>query len=141
MSVLVDTSIWSLAIRRRRADLSHTEAAMVDQFRRLLIASEAQLIGPIRQEVLTGIRDRSTFEGLRDDLRQYLDEPLHTEDFELAAEVSNRCRSAGVSGSSVDFLMCAVASRRGWDIFTTDRDFARYAKHVQVRVRGIDNVN
>ena len=141
MSVLVDTSIWSLAIRRRRADLSDTEAVIVEQLRRLLAAGEAQLIGPIRQEILTGIRDRSTFEGLRNDLRQYLDEPLHTEDFEFAAEVSNLCRSAGVSGSSTDFLICAVASRRGWDIFTTDRDFARYATHLQVRVRGISNVN
>lgn len=141
MTALVDTPVWSLAFRRRRSDLSAVEATLVEQLRRLIRGGNAHLIGPIRQEILSGVRERNIFEGLREDLRQHLDEPLGIEDFEFAAELSNRCRSAGVTGSPVDFLICAVASRRGWDIFTTDRDFGRYARHIEIRLHGISDVH
>ena len=41
--------------------------------------------------------------------------------------MSNQCRSHGIAGSAVDFLICAAAHRRGWSILTTDRDFQNYA--------------
>lgn len=50
------------------------------------------------------------------------------EDWEFAAEANNRCRSTGIAGSLVDFLICAVAINRNWEIFTTDADFARYSR-------------
>jgi len=40
----------------------------------------------------------------------------------------NQCRTRGIAGSTIDFLICAVAHRREWQVFTTDRDFARYAR-------------
>ncbi len=53
-------------------------------------------------------------------------------DYEEAAQMHNRCRSKGVAGSAIDFLICAVAQRRKWQVFTTDRDFERYEKVLAV---------
>ena len=88
------------------------------------------LIGPVRQEILSGVRDDSTFDRLREHLRAFDDEPLNFDDYEEAARCHNVCRRAGVAGSSVDFLLCAVALRRHAEIFTTDVDFRRYAEHL-----------
>lgn len=92
------------------------------------------MIGPIRQELLSGIRRSAQFELLRDRLRAFPDHPLQTEDHETAAELTNRCLGLGISGSGVDLLLCAVALRRGWTIFTTDSDFDRYARATGVKV-------
>ena len=43
------------------------------------------------------------------------------------AERGNECRGKGLAVSVVDMLICAVAESRGWTVFTTDSDFARYA--------------
>lgn len=64
----------------------------------------------------------------------YDDVRIDTADPEEAARMSNECRRSGVAGSSIDFLLCAVAKRRGWQLFTTDDDFQRYA-HVLDDVR------
>lgn len=98
----------------------------------LIREGRAQLIGPIRQELLSGIRDESQFERLRERLRAFDDEPLVSEDYEEAALISNGCRTAGIAGSAVDFLVCAVALRRGWQVFTTDEGFPKYARNAPI---------
>lgn len=133
--VLIDTSVWSLAFRRRRQDqLSPDERATIRVVHRLAITGEAKIIGPIRQELLTGIREQSHFERLRDELRSFPDEPLSEFDFEMAAEFSNRCMRKGVAGSAEDLLICAVSAERAWSILTLDRDFARYATVVPIQL-------
>jgi len=85
-------------------------------------------MGPIRQELLSGVRTPDQFGALREHLRAFPDVELGTGDYEEAASFSNRCRAAGVQGSSADFLICAVAARRALAIFTTDEDFEHYAR-------------
>ena len=122
MKVLVDTSVWSLAFRRRApADAS------VEVLRRLITAGRAAIVGPIRQEILSGIRDGKVFERLRDQLASFPDEPIVTADYERAAEFFNACRRRGLQGSNTDFLLCAVANRHRMPLLTTDDDFAHYA--------------
>jgi predicted nucleic acid-binding protein len=125
VNVLVDTPVWSLALRRRKTSVGDTEitGALAD----LIRDGRARLIGPVRQELLTGIREPAQFEKLREVLRAFPDVDIETGDFEGAASVANRCRGQGIQGSSVDFLICAVAVRRGFAVFTTDKDFGRYA--------------
>ena len=127
MKVLVDTSVWSLAFRRRapRHDA-------VEELRRLVTHGRAALIGPMCQEVLSGIRDGITFRQVRDSLRAFKDEPVDTSDYERAAELFNTCRSSGLQGSNTDFLICAVAERHRLPIFTTDGDFSRYSRAISV---------
>ena len=122
MKVLVDTSVWSLAFRRRVP--AHRA---VDELRRLVSAGRAALVGPIRQEILSGIREAAMFEQLRERLRAFPDEPIGAADYERAAELFNHCRARGLQGSNTDFLLCAVSVRHQFPILTTDDDFTRYA--------------
>jgi predicted nucleic acid-binding protein len=62
--------------------------------------------------------------------------PLRTEHFLRAAEFSNQCRHKGIQGSTIDFLICAVAAVEELQILTTDSDFLRYAKHLPIRLCG-----
>ena len=130
MRVIVDTPIWSLGLRRKRKHLAAAERSLVAAWTDLIKERRVLLIGPIRQEILSGVRDDSTFERLREHLRAFHDEPLTFHDYEEAARCHNVCRHAGVAGSSVDFLLCAVALRKHARIFTTDVDFTRYAEHL-----------
>jgi predicted nucleic acid-binding protein len=59
---------------------------------------------------------------------------LTVEDFEEAARANNTCRAAGVAGTLVDMLLCAVAARLDAPVFTTDADFTRYARHLPLRL-------
>jgi predicted nucleic acid-binding protein len=127
MLVLVDTPIWSLALRRRDADLNPREQRLANALRELIQDGRAQLVGPVRQELLSGLREESSFKKLRDQLRAFEQVPLDVTDYEEAARLNNQCRARGIAGSAIDFLICASALRRNWQIFTTDRDFPRYA--------------
>ena len=128
MSVLVDTSVWSLALRRHTRNLNPAEATLTRSLDDLIYKGQAQIIGAVRQEMLSGIREESQYQKLRDALRSFPDTALEIQDYEEAARMSNVCRRRGISGSSIDFLLCAVAFRRHWPIFTTDRDFDRYRR-------------
>ncbi len=86
MKILVDASVWSLAFRRRAP--AHPS---VDELRRLITAGRAAIIGPIRQEVLSGIRDTKMFERLPDRLSAFPDETVTAEDSEQAADFFNTC--------------------------------------------------
>jgi len=130
VNVLVDTSVWSLALRRKRGGLKRADKALVAELTDLIRDDRIVMIGPIRQELLSGIRSDEEFEQLRQRLADFDDEPLVTADFEEAARCHNRCRAVGLAGSPIDFLLCAVAIRRSLTVFTTDVDFAGYAQHL-----------
>jgi predicted nucleic acid-binding protein len=128
MNLLVDTPVWSLALRRKHADLSPREDRVTQALAEVIRDGRAQLVGVVRQELLSGIREEERFRKLRDYLRAFDDPPLETADHEQAAQMHNRCRARGIAGSAIDFLICAMASRRNWQIFTTDHDFERYGR-------------
>lgn len=134
MTVLVDTSIWSLALRRKPNDLSSHELSLVQGLDRTIRSGEVRIIGAVRQEVLAGIRDDARFERIRSELRDFPDVAMKTDDYEEAARMNNMCRQRGVAGTSIDLLLCAVASRNQWSIFTTDRDFERYHRILGVKL-------
>ncbi len=129
MNVVVDTSVWSLALRR---NTPNDAIPIINILRDLISDGRVVLLGVIRQEVLSGIRYSEQFIRLRDYLRAFPDLELTFEDYELAAEFFNTCRSNGVQGSNTDFLLCAVAHRRGYSIFTTDKDFENFRLHIPV---------
>ncbi len=129
MSVLVDTSIWSLALRRKTAP-SFQEETLTN----LISDGLVKIIGPIRQELLSGIPDRAQFEALRSHLSYFPDTPISTPDYELAADYFNTCRKNGVQGSHIDFLICAVAVANGFQIYTTDKDFLNFRNILPIRL-------
>jgi hypothetical protein len=134
MMVMVDTPIWSLLLRRAPANLNPEQRLVRAEISELIREDRAQIIGPVRQELLSGVRTDDQFQKLRVHLQPFGDIPLTTENYEEAARTSNQCRAAGIAGSSVDFLICAVAMTNGWPVFTTDRDFIAYARHLPLRL-------
>lgn len=130
MNALVDTSIWSLALRRRKRPPAPEAVELAE----LIRGGGAKIIGPVRQELLSGVKGTAALQNLRQYLRAFPDLHLETDDFELAAEFFNRCRSRGIQGSNTDFLICAVAARRQQSVFTTDHDFAAFAKIIPVQL-------
>ena len=136
MSAIVDTAIWSLALRR---DASHQNPQVVEMLQPLIRTQQAAIFGSIRQEVLSGIRHQTQFDRLRDALRAYQDIVLSIDDYELASEFFNTCRSRGIQGSNTDFLICAVAHRRNYQIFTTDRDFENFRPHIPITLIQVES--
>lgn len=133
MKVLVDTSIWSLALRRSTASaLTAVQVRQIADLSDLVRDGRATMIGAIRQELLSGIKLADQFEQLRAALRSFDDCPVESADYERAAAFFNRCRAAGVQGSNTDFLICAVAHIHKMPIATSDGDFAHYARYLPI---------
>lgn len=132
MRVLVDTSVWSLALRRSE----HARNPEAAELRRLIGAHVVAIIGPIRQEILSGVRDQVQFESLKTHLAAFPDLPLHEEDYVTAASFYNLCRAKGIQGSNTDFLICAAAVRHELSVFTTDGDFPQFAKCLPIVLHG-----
>lgn len=130
MSALVDTSAWSLALRRTRKAEHPAGAALAT----LIEKGDALILGLVRQELLSGMPDARSFEVLRDYLRAFPDVMVRADDHEEAALFYNHCRSRGIQGSAVDFLICAVAARRDLPILTVDGDFPRYSTILPIRL-------
>lgn len=129
MKVLVDTAIWSLALRRKtRPENDATRMELAS----LVEDGRVAMIGPIRQELLSGIKERAQFDRLREHLRAFLDTEILPDDYEDAAAFFNRCRDKGIQGSNTDFLICAIAVRNDFSIFTTDEDFTHFAKALPI---------
>lgn len=128
MKYIIDTSIWSEAFRKNgRSDI-------VKNLDQLTEEGLAVMIGPVRQELLSGISNLNRFTKLRN-LLMHLDHiSLKREDYEKAAYFSNVCRKNGIQGSPTDFLICAVASERKYQILTLDRDFIFYKKYINIDV-------
>ena len=71
MNVLVDTSVWSLALRRKPEDLGSAEKAIVAELRELIREGRARSFGLVRQELLSGIKTGEQFDKLKNVLRSF----------------------------------------------------------------------
>jgi predicted nucleic acid-binding protein len=130
VNVLVDTSVWSLAFRRAKRVDDEAPRELAE----LISEGRVVLLGPVRQELLSGMKAKVQFELLRNHLRAFPDLELESADYEEAAAAFNRCRERGIQGSNTDFLICATAMRRKLAIYTTDRDFRQYAKVLKLEL-------
>lgn len=128
MKILVDTSVWSLALRREKSEGD----PYVLELENLIKEVRVQLIGPIRQELLSGIKSNQQYETLRKRLHAFPDYSIKTADFEKAAEYYNLCKGKGVQGSNTDFLICAISFNNHCPIFTTDNDFSCFRKIIPI---------
>lgn len=129
MKILVDTCIWSQVLRHKSPD-----SDLSKKLQELILNSRVAIIGPIRQELLSGIAQSKQFNELKETLSFFEDLPLNTEHYEKAAEFCNICRRKGVQGSTIDFLICAAAVMENLVIFTVDKDFENYKKYLPLRL-------
>lgn len=131
MRVVVDTSVWSLALRRN-PPISHSK---VDRLKSLIESGEdILLLGVVLTEVLQGVRDKKFFESLKKALAVYPLLELSREDYVYAAEVRNLCLSKGIQAATVDFIISSAVIRHQASLLTTDVDFSRIASVVPLKL-------
>lgn len=141
MKVLVDTSIWSLAFRKKKESKALRHHIIINELKELINETRAVIIGPIRQEILSGISDEKQYLTLKEKLKVFDDVSINQSDFELAAELYNICRKKGIQGSHIDFLICAVALQNNFLVFTDDKDFDQYSKILAVKLHRPRKIN
>jgi len=128
MKIIVDTCVWSLALRHNNKSSQDTTT----ELKSLILDFRVQMIGPIRQEILSGIKHEIQFQKLKTHFNGFNDLQLNEDDYIVAAQFFNLCRSKGIQGSNTDFLICAVSVNHNLGIFTTDLDFQHYSKHLPI---------
>ena len=131
MTLLVDTSVWSLALRRD-AEASGPE---VQHLKDALLGTDTVVTtGLVLQELLQG------FSGARAAPRiieRFAALPLlqpDREDHVAAAELRNACRRAGIQVGTIDALLAQLCIRHDLTLLSTDKDFKLAAKHCALRV-------
>ncbi|MGE4267926.1 MAG: PIN domain-containing protein [Deferribacterales bacterium] len=132
MKVLIDTSVWSLALRKHAN--TESDIKTVSRLTDLVRDSRAAIIGAVRQELLSGISSGGKFKLLKEKMRAFEDLSINTDIYELAAEFSNKCRTGGIQGSHTDFLICAVAAHYDIPVFTLDKDFENYKSCIDLKL-------
>ena len=131
MTLLVDTSVWSLALRRD----APSAAAEVAALRRALGGGDPVLTtGLILQELLQGfIGPRSR----KEIIDRFSALPLvapDRQDHIDAADLRNKCRRAGLQIGTIDALLAQLCLRHDLDLLTTDADFTRVASIYPLRL-------
>lgn len=130
MRTIVDTSVWSLALRRKAV----TSSSATQALRSLIEHGLAVMLGPVRQEILSGIKHRDQFDRLSERLAAFDDLILETDDFVEAASLCNECLRRGIQASHTDFLIAAAAIRRDFAVLSADKDFAHIATLIPVKL-------
>ncbi|MBT3785979.1 PIN domain-containing protein [bacterium] len=130
MNVLVDTPVWSYALRSKAKGFE----PFIEALQSLIEEYRVLMIGPIRQELLSGFSDANKFQVLKEKLSAFPNTEILNEDYVTAAQFFNQCRKNGIQGSHIDFLICAVAKRLQVQILTTDQDFLNYQNHLPIEL-------
>jgi hypothetical protein len=128
--LLVDTSVWSLALRRDRPKQNRH----VRRFEQALVDGDVVLTGVVLQELLQGLVEGPTKDRLVIELSKLSLLVPSRDDHVLAAELFTTCRRNGVQLATVDALLAAICSRRTLALLTTDNDFVHAARHVDLTV-------
>ena len=131
MKYIVDTSVWSQALRREH----RKETEEVYKLNTLLNEGErVYLLGVILQEILQGVKHSEQFKKIKEALSFFPIIEATCEDHIHAAELYNHCRSKGIQASTIDFLISAIAIRNECHLLTADRDFQHIAKHTKLKL-------
>jgi predicted nucleic acid-binding protein len=132
LRLIVDTCVWSLALRRRdKTRLNAQETHLLAELREAIQDRRVAIIGPIRQEILSGIRDPAQFAKTAEMLDPFRDEEITSADYLEAARLFNLCQNHGVQCGPVDILICAVAVRKRFGILTSDQGLKRCTEVVE----------
>jgi predicted nucleic acid-binding protein len=131
VSLFVDTSVWSLLLRRDQARVTPEIGTLV----RALKSGERILTsGVVLQELLQGFSAAKAREQI---IRHFAAFPLlapDRQDHIAAAEIRNRCRRRGVQSGTIDSLIAQLCIRHELALLTTDADFRHIAKHTSLKL-------
>jgi len=131
MRVIVDTSVWSRALRREGNPNDPYAAKLSDVIRH---GHSVVLVGVVLQEALSGIRSTADFDRVKEKLSRFPMLTLKRDCFVAAARLRNHCRSNGVQASAVDFQIAAACIEHDCALLTCDKDFEHIAKHCPLQL-------
>jgi predicted nucleic acid-binding protein len=131
LNILVDTSVWSLSLRRQSKD----NLPEIQQLQSLILAGETvHITGIILQEILQGLRNDQHFKKLKRYLESFSLILPTRETHVNAATIYTKCRSSGIQTSTVDCLIASIAINHDCYLFTTDKDFTYIANLVPLQL-------
>jgi predicted nucleic acid-binding protein len=127
----VDTSIWSLALRRDSPAPGREVRALVHAIE----GGETLLTtGLVLQELLQGFSAPKSRDQILD---RFSSIPLlvpDRDDHVRAAELRNHCRRSGVQAGTIDALLAQLCIRHDLTMLTADEDFRRIADHSKLKL-------
>ncbi len=132
MNVFVDTSVWSLALRRD----APPDLPEVNELRRSLDSGTVYCTGLVLQELLQGFAKPKAH---RQIISRFSALPLlvpDRDDYIHAAELRNRCRQKGVQAGTIDALLAQLCVRYELSMLTADNDFRSMASIASLTVWG-----
>lgn len=133
MTLLVDTSVWSLALRRDGS----TESKEVIALREALDGGDSVVTtGFVLQELLQGFSGPKAKEAI---IERFGALPLiqpDRQDHIAAADIRNVCRRSGVQVGTVDALLIQLCARYELTLLSSDKDFANAAPYVSFKLWG-----
>ena len=130
MNVLVDTSVWSLALRRD----APSNPPEVHELRRSLESGSVHCTGLVLQELLQGFAKPKAHKQI---IKRFSALPLlvpERDDHIRAADLRNKCRRNGVQAGTIDALLAQLCIRYDLTMLTTDNDFHNMASVVSLSV-------
>ncbi len=133
MTLLVDTSVWSLALRRDSTVASKEVIALQEALRG---ADSVVTTGLVLQELLQGFNGPKARDAI---LERFGALPLiqpDRQDHVAAAEVRNLCRRSGVQIGTIDALLIQLCGRYELTLLSADQDFVNASRHVPLKLWG-----
>ena len=132
MPILVDTSVWSLLLRRKQTNQDKPLLLLLKDL--LQEGVRIWLIGPVIQELLDGLKSQEQFDKLEDYLGLFGMIDLTRSDYVEAARMRNYCRSKGVQASPVDFIIARACLAKNLELLTADKDFQYISQHIPLKL-------
>jgi predicted nucleic acid-binding protein len=135
MKVLVDTSVWSEALRRKDNSIKSEETFIYH-----LVTNDEGIVltGIILQEILSGIKSNKLFQDIQNTLRDFNFVEPRIEDYIYAAELKNNLMKKGINAGSIDFLIASIAINNDLYLATYDNDFDNISKFSDLRVISLE---
>jgi predicted nucleic acid-binding protein len=131
MRALIDTSVWSLSLRREGPADHPTMETLMSMLR---ADEDVFLTGPILQEILQAFRSDSSFRRVARHLEPFPLLELERPDFIAAATLHRRCMARGVSVSTADCQIATAAIRHDCLLLSADKDFERIARFSELKL-------
>jgi predicted nucleic acid-binding protein len=131
VSLFVDTSVWSLALRR---DQPAGQAEVGKLVRAVENGETILTTGLVLQELLQGLAGPKSRSEIVD---RFSALPLivpDRDDHIAAAELRNHCRRKGVQIGTIDALLAQLCIRHDLTMLTTDGDFTHVAEHARLKL-------
>ena len=142
MKFLVDTSVWSESLRRKKSSMDSAETILS---KLILNEYEIVIVGIVLQEILSGITDKKLFAEINTILADFPYIEATKQDYVFAAELRNLLKTKGVTAGSFDFLIAGLAIRNDLTLVTLDQDFTYIAEHTDLKIfdleKGLRNGN